>query len=214
MRTLVSCCKICIFLCFISLFVSAEETIDTQSINNTEIFSHLGTDGVIIASATNWYLEEYDTMGRPITGTLWKSGIIAEQTSWLYDDKTQQVRTKITTSSTGSIENEYDRSGNIVTTIMTNLKGDTLKKVTNVYNKKNLLEKSETEENKNILLTQIDYDGDEIKEKRMYKNDIPLITYTYRDGDNWSETVFKDGKPVLTVDYENGERKKTKENEQ
>jgi len=209
MRSFVSLLALCLLLCFAAMSSSAEEKSGPQSLNNNpEIFSHLGTDGLIVASTNNWYLEEYDAWGRPVTGTLWKNGSIAEQTSWLYNDETQQVRTKITTSSTGSIEIEYDHFGNIVVTTITDVKGETLKKTTNVYNKKNMLEKTETEEDKNILLTQIDYNGDEISEKRMYRNDAPLITYSYRDSENWTETIFKDGKPVLTVDYENGERKK------
>ena len=214
-RSLVYCFFTICFLCFIISSGSTEETPGTPvSDNSAGIFSHLGPDAFIVASTTNWYLEEYDTLGRPVTGTLWKDNSIAEQTSWLYDDETQQVRTKIVTSSTGSIEIEYDRFGNIAVTLSMNLKGETVKKTTNEYNKKNMLVKSITEEDKNVLLTQIDYDGDEISEKRIYKNDAPLITYSYRDSDNWSETIFKDGKPALVVEYENGERKKVKENEQ
>ena len=215
MRSTVCCVIAILFLCFGILSVSAEEkTVKQLPENNPLIFSHLGPDAFIVASTNNWYLEEYDALGRPVTGTLWKNGTIAEQTSWLYDDETQQFQTKITTSSTGSVENDYDRFGNIVVTITTNSKGETIKKTTNEYNKKNMLVKSETEEDKNILLTQIDYNGEEITEKRMYRNDAPLITYAYRDSDNWTETIFKDGKPALVVDYENGERKKAKDNEQ
>jgi len=214
MRSTLVCFVASLCFCLLVFTVSAEEKTNTQlSDSNAGIFSHLGSDAFIVASTTNWYLEEYDTLGRPVTGTLWKDNAINEQTSWLYDDETQQVKTKIVTSSTGSIEYEYDSFGNIVITVTTDLKGQTIKKTTNEYNKKNMLVKSGTEEGGNILLTQIDYNGEEITEKRMYKNDVPLITYTYRDSDNWSETIFKDGKPALVVEYENGERKKVKENE-
>jgi len=211
MRFIVSCFMTSLFLIFTLCSGLAEEKTDAPIADTSSaIFSHLGPDAFIVASAKNWYLEEYDALGRPVTGTLWKNGSIDERTSWLYDDETQQVRTKIITSPNGSVENQYDGFGNNIVTITTNLKSEIIKKTTNEYNKKNMLVKSETEEDKNILLTQIDYSGEEITEKRMYRNDAPLITYTYKDSDNWTETIFKDGKPVLVVDYENGERKKAK----
>jgi len=211
MRLFVSCCLTSLFLIITLCSGLAEDNIDTPTTDaKSAIFSHLGPDAFIVASPNKWYLEEYDSLGRPVTGTLWKNGSIDEQTSWLYDNETQQVKTKIITSSNGSVENDYDSFGNIVVTITTNVKGETINKTTNVYNTKNMLTKSETEADNNILLTQIDYIGEEISEKRMYRNDAPLITYTYKDSDNWTETIFKDGKPVLVVEYENGERKKAK----
>ena len=176
-------------------------------------FSKVADDGYLVASTDIWYLEEFDQLGRPTTGTMWQKGTIAEQTSWLYPDDTQQAGMKVVTSASGSVEIEYDRAGNVVARTTSDASGKTTEIVTSSYDKENRLVISETVSGGATTRVEMQYGKDEQRVKILYKNGQPVIKWSWADDENWTETVYRDGDAILTVDYVNGERKRSHETE-
>lgn len=170
-------------------------------------FSRMSDDGYLVASNEVWYLEEFDRLGRPVSGTQWQKGTIAEQTGWLYPDDTQQAGTKIVTSASGSVETDYDRAGNVVAKTTSDASGKTTEIVTNSYDKENRLVFSETVSGGITTRIEMQYGKDDQREKVLYKNGQPIIKWSWTDDENWTETIYSDGNAILTVDYVNGERK-------
>lgn len=170
-------------------------------------FSKISGDGYLVASKDVWYLEEFDRLGRPVTGTLWQNGAITEQTSWLYPDDDQQAGMKIVTSASSSVETEYDRAGNIVARTTSDASGKTTEFVTSSYDKENRLVFSETISGGITTRIEMRYGKAGQKEKVLYKNGQQLIKWSWTDDENWTETIYRDGNAILTVDYVNGERK-------
>lgn len=177
-------------------------------------FSKISDDGYLVASNDVWYLEEFDRLGRPVTGTQWQKGSVAEQTSWLYPDDTQQAGMKIVTSASGSVETEYDRAGNAVSKTTSDAAGKTTEIVTNSYDKENRLVFSEKTSGGITTRVEMRYGKDERREKVLYQNGQPVIKWSWTDDENWTETIYRDGNSILTVDYVNGERKGFHETEQ
>lgn len=173
------------------------------------VYTHSASDGIILSSGERWYLEEFDGLERPVSGTLWDKGEIIEWTSWLYAADGQQAEKKIVTGTADSVETEYDGSGNIVQVIITNPKNEPVSTLRNKYNEKNLLTESELAKDKTVDRTELEYsDTDMINEKRVYTNGELKIKYVYSTEDNWTETIYNKNIPVLTVTFENGARKK------
>lgn len=171
------------------------------------VFSRVGDDGILVAMEENWYLEEFDAEGRPVTGTLWKKGEIAERTSWLYVDESQQPSMKIVTGNDGTVETEYDRSGNVVSKKTSDAENVPVETVTNAYDRDNNLVLSEVIRDGVTTRTETEYENGERKVRRTLKDGMPLITWEWTDEENWTETVFLDGSAVLVVEYVNGTRK-------
>jgi YD repeat-containing protein len=182
------------------------ESVD-QSGGPVEAFSRISDDGYLVASKDVWYLEEFDRLDRPVTGTQWKKGVVSEQTSWLYPDDSQQAGMKIVTSASGSVETEYDRAGNVVARTTSDAAGKTTEIVTSSYDKENRLVFSKTVSGGNTTRIEMQYGKTDQRDKVLYKNGQPVIKWSWTDDENWTETIYRDGNAILTVDYVNGERK-------
>ncbi len=174
------------------------------------LYTHSASDGVIISGSNRWYLEEFDTRNRPVSGTLWEKGEILQRTNWLYfSDDSQQARTKVVTGMDNSTQTEYDEKGNTVRIQSSDGKGNAVSETVNVYSEKNqLLESSFTKE-KTVTKTVFEYSSDDlIRMKEMYVNGELSIRYVYTTEENWTETIFRKSVPVLVETYEKGTRVK------
>jgi len=171
------------------------------------VYARSGAEGIVIASENRWYLEEFDSFGRSVDGTLWEKGEIIERTSWFYSPDAQRPDKKIVTGNALSIETEYDKEGNAISIVETDLKGEVVSTLGNVFNEKNLLLRSVTKKGGITKRTVLEYtDTDTIREKRVYTNDELTILYEYATQDNWTETVYSKSVPVLVATFENGVR--------
>lgn len=185
-----------------------DETGDAEGdAEGSSVYSRTAPDGTLVASQDRWYLEELDALGRPVSGTVWVRGEIDERISWIYADSSQQCSIKIVTGKDGSEESEFDGSGKLVGKTVTDKEGKTVSKLSNGYNDRGLVSWTETDAAGVVSRTEFTYEGDEMREKRSYRNGILLVAYSYRDSDNWTETVYSSGQAILVVEYENGVRK-------
>ena len=193
-------------------------------------YTHTGLDGIILAKTDTWYYEEFDTTGRPISGIRWEKKNIVERTTWAYFGESQQLRLSVTTTDTLETQTEYDRNGNIITIRETPVQKAEDKEpveavpeetrdptspkpeervITYSYDGRNLLRETLTRKGDVLVKMRFDYrDDGTLSEKSVYKNGALTIRYVYRDEENWTETVYQDDLVVLTVTYENGERKR------
>jgi hypothetical protein len=175
--------------------------------DGASVYAKAGDDGIIVASSDVWYFEEFDGFGRPVSGTLWKGGSIAELTSWVYYGETQQARAKITTGKAGSLETGYDRSGNVIELTRTDSSGAILESEKNTYDEKNRPLVQENVKGKDFRRTEYEYGKDSRRTETSFVNGKPQYQRNWIDDDNWTERIYNDGVVVLTVDYVDGARK-------
>ncbi|ULQ59934.1 hypothetical protein K7I13_00885 [Brucepastera parasyntrophica] len=184
-----------------------EAAVPEEPIN--PVFSRIGSDGVVIAQEKVWYLEEFDSLGRPIAGTYWENGSIVRHISWEYEGEDQQAETKTEKTNAGEIKTAYDFSGKTLFVIETNTKGDIIKKTSYEYAGNHLPAKTVVEDENETITTLTKYnDDDSVSEKWIYRNDELVISYFYKNEDDWTETIYLNNAPILIVEYENGIRKK------
>ena len=189
--------------------VDTDQETDAEEVTATALYTHSDTNGLIIASGKRWYLEEYDHLGRPITGTMWENGTITAHTSWIYTGDSQQAEKKIYTEADESTETDYDSSGNCLSEVVTDNSGVQIRSTRNTYNERDLLLETVTEAGETMNRIVYTYtDADEVSKKEIYRNDMLMSVCEYTDEDNWTETVYKDGRIILVAIYEDGVRKK------
>ena len=186
---------------------AAEKPVVQEEIGKTYARSEM--DGVIIAKSGSWYLEEYDSLERPIAGTFWEKGKITRTTVWTYVDDTQCPKTKIITDEKSSTETGFDRSGNVVSVAITDAAGKNVSVLENTYDSDNRLSVSILTKDGIATRTVFLYASSGMPaEKRVYTNGKLSIVYSWRDEENWTETVYSNDKKVLVSTYENGIRQK------
>lgn len=181
---------------------------------NTDSYSHTGMDGVVLAEKDTWYLEEFDRAGRPLAAVRWEKGVISETISWQYYGDSQRVYKSQVKSDTRLTETEYDSSGNIILINETLLE----EKVQPVkpdrifiysYDAKNRLRESVSQRSGSLQKIIYDYrDDGSLSKKHIYKNGLLTLIYAYKDEENWTETVYHNDLAILTVVFQNGERKR------
>jgi hypothetical protein len=180
-----------------------------QPVPHGKVYSRSENAGVVIAGQDSWYLEEFDSLERPATGTTWTSGEISRQTSWLYYDETQLVRTRIETDATGSTVTDYDRSGHVLSVVTGDADGNELTSTRNSYGDDGAITESIESAGKTVKRTTYIYDKNAfLIEKRGYSNGVLNIVTRWKDEDNWTETVYSKGRVVLVATYVDGERQK------
>lgn len=172
-----------------------------------DVYSSMGDDGVCAATKDAWYFEEYDDRSRPISGVLWKSGTIAERTSWAYRGDGQQATMKIATNAESSTTSEYDEAGRALKVKVLDPKGTVVESIENEYDKEGNLVLTVSAKGDVIVRTEITYDKGEQKTKRVFRNGEPTMTWQSTGKNDWTETMYRDGEAVLVVEYADGVRK-------
>jgi YD repeat-containing protein len=171
------------------------------------VFFSTGDDGICVATSNVWYFEEFDGMSRPVSGTLWKSGTIAERTSWAYRDDGQQALKKTVTNETSSTTWEYDESGNVTLMRILDPKGNVVESIQNEYDSGGKITLTVRETGDEIVRTEIAWDGDEQANKKTFRNGQPVMLWTSTGKNDWTETMYHGGEAVLVVEYVDGVRK-------
>ncbi len=165
-------------------------------------------DSVAIAGKDVWYLEEFDSRERPLRAVRWENGEISERTSWLYHDSSDVVRLSVRIGPAGSTEIEFDTTGKCVRMAVL----DALSRETNyryAYDAKGRMSETETNDPKKTVLVTYAYREDgSLSERKVFTNGKLSLIATYSDDDNWVETAYFDGVPILVVEYVNGVRRK------
>ena len=64
-----------------------------QPVPHDKVYSRSEVSGIVIAGNQSWYLEEFDALERPATGTTWTSGEVSKKISWIFYSETQLVKT-------------------------------------------------------------------------------------------------------------------------
>lgn len=205
-------CRYLLVLLFCTVVIHAEEP---------DGYSYTGLDGVLLSSNDTWYYEEYDPLGRPVTGIRWENGTIVTETIWFYHGDSQHLYRSVTTDQHGIIETEYDQHGNILLVRETAKadndpaapdsadEPDASRILEYAYDENNRLRKSVRKEGLLIVTILFEYHEDgSLAEKRKLRNGSLTVRTVYRDEENWTETVYHDEEPLLTVVYENGQRKR------
>jgi hypothetical protein len=175
--------------------------------NATKIFSVEGDDGIVVANNANWYFEEFDGRSRPVSGVLWKGGVITERTSWVYSDEVQQAVKKIVTDDAGSIISEFDASGNLIELTKLDDEGNVASSTKNEYDDENRIVLTVFESDGIINRTEITYEKGEQKTKRVYKNGEPIMTWISTGLNDWTESMYYQGQIILVVEYIDGVKK-------
>lgn len=192
-------------------FMLCAQGVRAQESGANGVFFSAGDDGVCVATSNVWYFEEFDGMSRPVSATLWRSGEIAERTSWAYRGDGQQTLKKTVTNETSSTTWEYDESGNITLMKILDPKGKMTESVQNEYDSsgKLTLTVSETvrDTGNEIVRTEITWDGDEQATKKTFRNGQPVMLWTATGKNDWTETMYHGGEAVLVVEYVDGVRK-------
>lgn len=171
------------------------------------VFFSTGDDGVCVATSNVWYFEEFDGMSRPVSGTLWRSGTIAERTSWAYRGDGQQALKKTVTNEISSTTWEYDESGNITLMRILDPKGKVTESVQNEYDSSGKLTLTVRDTGVEIVRTEIAWDGNEQATKKTFRNGQPVMLWTATGKNDWTETMYHGGEAVLVVEYVDGVRK-------
>ncbi len=175
----------------------------------TPVYTSATEGSLSISTEDIWYLEEGDVLSRPVSGTLWKKGIIAERTSWLYEFDAQSPAIKIVTGDKSTTKTTYDTSSNITSVTVTDSTGAIISKLVHTFNAGNLVVESVLTEGSRTTRILYEYDGDnKLREKKRYENGELAVVYRYESDDNWTETVYSKAVPVLTVTYQKGVRVK------
>lgn len=175
--------------------------------NAPKVFSVEGNDGIVVANNANWYFEEFDGRSRPVSGVLWKGGVITERTSWVYSDEVQQAIKKIVTDDAGSIISEFDTSGNLSVLTKLDDKGKVTSSTKNEYDEENRIVLTVIESDDIITRTEITYEKGEQKTKRVYKNGEPVMTWISTGLNDWTESMYFQGQIILVVEYIDGVKK-------
>ena len=167
-------------------------------------------DSVSIAGQDVWYLEEFDFRERPSSAVRWEKGEIAERTSWVYHDSSDVVRLSVRTGKNGSTEMEFDESGRCVRMAVVDASGvETGYRY--AYDGAGRLSQSETESAKKTVRVTYAYGLDgALSERKVFTNGELSLVAAYRDDENWVETAYFDGVPILVVEYVDGARRKGK----
>lgn len=178
-------------------------------VDHDKSYARAGSSGMVITGANSWYLEEFDSLERPVSATTWASGKIAKKVSFVYYGDTQLIDTKIETVDSGSTVSRFDRSGNVLLVMERDAEGEILNSTVNTYTRELRLETTTRTEGDTVKRTTYIY-GPEgtLLEKRAYTNDMLDIVYRWKDEENWTETVYSKGKAVLVARYVNGQRVK------
>jgi len=175
----------------------------------TPVYTSAAEGSLSISTEDIWYLEECDELSRPVSGTLWKKGVITERTSWIYESDSQRPAMKIVTGENGSTETAYDASGNITGVTVTDPAGAPVSRLETTFNTDNLPVESVLAEGTKTTKILYEYDADDtLREKKRFENGELAVVYSYQSDDNWTETVYSKSVPVLSVRYENGMRMK------
>ncbi len=165
-------------------------------------------DAIAIAGKDVWYLEEFDERERPSSAVRWEKGEITERTTWLYHDGTDVVRLTVRAGVAGSTESEYDESGRCVGMVSTDASGGEVR-YRYAYDKQGRLSESGTDDGKKTVRVTYAYRSDgSLSEKKVFTDGNLSLVAAYKDDDNWVETAYYDGVPILVVEYVDGVRRK------
>lgn len=192
-------CRSLIILCIVGILytVSAAEN----------EYSRINSDSMTVADETNWYLEEYDNLGRPSRSTRWEAGEIAAITTWLYQGNAPLCDTRIITDNDGSEETVYDSRGNEIKTEKKDLEGNLVSETLRYWDDKK--RETERETRSNNITTREEWiydDAGELSVRKLFKNGALILDAVYESEMVWTETVYASGKPILTERYENGRK--------
>lgn len=170
-------------------------------------YSRIGSDSITVIEGDRWYLEEYDDRGRPIKGTQWAAGEVESLTSWLYEGDAPQCLTRLITDSGGSEETRYDGRGNEIHRVRKDVNGVTLSSRSRVWDDKRRETLRETTEKGITTREEWTYDEkDNLAERRIAKNGVPVLVAVYESESAWTETVYSKGEPIFTQRFEDGRR--------
>lgn len=181
---------------------------ETPPPDKLEMYSLSGRDSVILANRDVWYLEEFDGQERPVRGTRWEKGEITDKTSWIYYEGSGGTRLHVKTGQSGTTETEYDEEGRCIRLKIMMKDADT-KEISYTYDKEGRLLSSVTETGTKTTKIQHEYQSDgTLKRKTMTINGELSLICDYASEDDWTETVYGNGGPILVVEYADGVRQK------
>ena len=180
-----------------------------QPVPHDKVYARSEGSGIVIAGTQSWYLEEFDALERPATGTTWTSGRVSKKVSWLYYGDTQLLKTRVEPNETESTVTEYDRAGHVLSAVTSDPDGLVLSSVENTYTDdgkpNSTIEKAGNAQKRT---TYIYADDGALLEKRGYTDGVLNIVYRWKDEDHWTETVYSKGRAVLVATYVDGERQR------
>jgi antitoxin component YwqK of YwqJK toxin-antitoxin module len=180
-----------------------------QPVPHDKVYARSEGSGIVIAGTQSWYLEEFDALERPATGTTWTSGEVSKKVSWIYYGDTQLVKTCVETVETQSTVTEYDKAGHVLTAVTTDPDGNVLSSVENTYTDDGKSNSTIEKTGKTVKRTTYIYaDDGSLLEKRGYTDGALNIVYRWKDEDHWTETVYSKGRVVLVATYVDGERQR------
>jgi|GEM_PF-1433779 len=181
---------------------------ETPPPDKLEMYSLSGRDSVILANRDVWYLEEFDGQERPVRGTRWEKGEITDKTSWIYYEGSGGTRLHVKTGQSGTTETEYDEEGRCIR-LKIMMKDTDTKEISYTYDKEGRLLSSVTESGTKTTKIQHEYKSDgTLKRKTMTVNGELSLICDYASEDDWTETVYGNGGPILVVEYADGVRQK------
>lgn len=170
-------------------------------------YARIGSDGMTVVDSGSWYLEEYDSLGRPIRATQWTDAEISSVTTWLYDGDSPRCITRVMTYESGSIETGFDAMGNEIYVEEKDAAGTLVSATAREWDtaRNELLRTTMAGGSTETLRWVYGEDGT-LTERKFEKNGVVVLRAVYASDEDWTETLYRNGSPVLVQRYVNGVR--------
>ncbi len=192
---------------FILAFAASAEEGSVEVTPGERPFVHMGELDSTLITPESWYLEERDSLGRPVRATEWRKGEISLLTSWVYEGENQKPSLMLSTDSRGSTESRYDGAGLEVNRVVQDPSGKILTEIRREWDSQGRETLRETREKGNETLERWVYDDEgELRERVVERDGQKVFSVIYETDGLWSENIYRNGILILSERYVNGSR--------
>lgn len=178
--------------------------------SGAQAWTRVDYDSFVLATQDEWYLEEFDRYGRPESAVRWKKGEISERIYWKYDGESQHSSEKRIEGKDLVTLVEFDGAGNEMRITESRVDGTVVSLTDKTWSLTGeLLTHRVT---KNETVEEYVYTRDStgtLRNSQFFRNGQLVLDVFYGEDDNRLETVYRDGKPVLTVEFVDGVKRRT-----
>lgn len=170
-------------------------------------YARTGRDSTILVTGDEWILEEYDHLSRPSSALTWVNNAITVETSWVYEGNSSIPTFRIDTKETETIEQKWDSAGNPVSRESKDAEGSILERESWTWDEQNRLTSYEKSAGAVVTRKEIRYsDEPYLKTVDFFRNSAIQSRSVYTDEDDWTETIYRNGLEILTIEWVDGIR--------
>lgn len=164
--------------------------------------------GVTLGGEKRWTHEEVDRLGRPVARTVWQDGAVVETVAWEYDGDAQRPTRMVVVGKAESVVTEFDGMGREIRVETRDPTGPLIRLLQRRYDGEGRLVETSTEEGDHRYRTEYAFGPDgKLAVKTQYRDGLVTSRAVYESADDWVETLYVDGRPILEVVFVNGTRR-------